>query len=603
MALVVWRMRNLFRRSQLFESALSSEKEQAQVTLHAIGDAVIRVNAAGSVDYANAAAERLLGMSERQAFGLPLSSIAAIVDTACGETRCQIESLLKGDDAPYATSELTLLTAAGPTPVSVQTAPFEVAGMTAGTVLVLRDITRERGLIARLQWQASHDELTGLANRRELDSRLRARMADIDAESRDDALMLLDLDQFKLVNDTCGHAAGDQLLREVATLLKLELDKGCLPVRLGGDEFAVILQDCGLVRATEIAERLRGAIQDLNFVWEDRLFKIAASIGLVTNVGALPNVDDALRAADVACYMAKDKGRNRVHVHEPTDVEMLKRVSEMGWVHRLRDALDEGRLRLYAQRIAPLQIETDEKHFELLVRLIDESGAVVPPGSFIPAAERFGLMPLIDRWVVNAAFASLAEQVAACGGGETHLSFARNLSGQSLGDPAFVAFVRSMFQTHLVSPASIIFEITETAAIANLHEATKFIQIFRDIGCKFALDDFGAGMSSFGYLKRLAVDYLKIDGGFVKDILVDPMDHAMVDTIARMARKLGKQTIAEFAESDEIIDALREMSVDYAQGYGISRPAPLAEELAWASSNRPAAEPAREWSALAQRCA
>jgi len=607
MSLVVWRMRNLFQRSQLFESALSNEKEQAQVTLQALGDAVIRVNAAGCIDYANAAAERLMGVNQTQALGHALSSIAAIVDNSSSETRCQIDSLLKGQDVQGGpTSELTLVTAARTTPVSVQTAPFEVAGKTAGTVLVLRDMTRERELIARLLWQASHDELTGLANRRELDSRLRAKIAETDSECGDDALLLLDLDQFKLVNDTCGHAAGDQLLREVATLLQLELDEGCVPVRLGGDEFSVILANCDIVRATETAERLRSAIQDLNFVWGDRLFKITASIGLVTNIGATPNAEDALRAADVACYMAKDKGRNRVQVHEPTDVEMLKRVSEMGWVHKIHDALDEDRLRLYAQRIAPLQSVKDETHFELLVRLIDENGAVVLPGSFIPAAERFGLMPLIDRWVVNAAFANLAEQLAACRASETNISFAINLSGQSLGDPAFVAFVRSMFQTHLVSPSSIIFEITETAAIANLQEATKFIRTFREIGCKFALDDFGAGMSSFGYLKRLSVDYLKIDGSFVKDMLVDPIDHAMVDTIARMARKLGKKTIAEFAETDEIIDSLRELGVDYAQGYGISRPAPLGDELGRASSSLVRADPRpREWNRdpPVQRCA
>jgi diguanylate cyclase (GGDEF)-like protein/PAS domain S-box-containing protein len=601
MGLVAWRIRALFRRSQSFENALRSEKEQAQVTLQSIADGVIRIDARACVEYINPAAERLIGMGQAEARGRPIATLVAIVDET-SNTACDryIDALLEGDPRFGPDSELSLVTAAGSTPVSVRGEAFKAEDGTRGAVLVLRDMTRERDLIARLSWQATHDELTGLPNRRELDRRLRLRKTSPDAGAGEDALLLLDLDQFKLVNDTCGHAAGDELLREVAELLKLELGETGLPLRLGGDEFAVLMPGCGVAQAKDVAERLRVAIEDLAFTWAGRLFKISASIGLVPHVGEASNAQDVFRAADVACYMAKDKGRNRVELHETGDVEILKHVSEMGWVHRINDALDEDRLCLHAQRIAPLQRGGDDDgHFELLVRMRDEKGRIVPPGSFIPAAERYGLINRVDRWIVNAAFATLAEAYA-CG---QRVSCAINLSGQSLGDPSFIAFVRAQFDLHGVAPSAVSFEITETTAIANLEEAAKFIRTFREIGCKFALDDFGAGMSSFGYLKRLPVDYLKIDGGFVKDMLVDPGDRAMVDMIARMARTLGVKTIAEFAETQAIVEDLRTLGVDYAQGYAIGRPAPLCEHLHCAHPRCGAALRARNRALTVPRCA
>ncbi len=578
-ALVAWRMRYLFRRSQRFEDALRNEKEQAQITLQAIGDAVIRIDAAGRVRYANPAAERLLGQDLAAARGRQLSSVVAFADETGLQCDCPIESMIAGRSTNCSPgSGLVLETAGGSTPVSLQGAPFVVDGETKGTVLVLRDMTRERDLIGRLSWQAGHDELTGLANRRALDRSLNGRIARPFDAATEDALLLFDLDQFKLVNDTYGHAAGDQVLREVAALLKLELPDDSLPVRLGGDEFAAFLPDCDAVQAMEIAERLRDGIQSLSFSFGGRPVRTSASIGLVANTRAIANVEDVLSRADMACYLAKEKGRNRVQRHEPTDLQLLKRIGEMGWAHTIRDALNEDRLCFYAQRIEPLQGQPDDTHLELLIRLRDGQGALAPPGSFIPAAERFGLMPRIDRWVVEAAFASLADLTAATAGCAP-VTFAINLSGLSLGDSTFIDFVRERFVASRIEPSSICFEITETAAIANLEMATKFIETFRAIGCQFSLDDFGSGMSSFGYLKRLPVDYLKIDGAFVKDMLIDPMDRAMVDTIARMARTLGKRTIAEFAETIGIVDALRTLGVDYAQGYGIGRPVPLCDEI------------------------
>jgi len=579
--LVIWRMRARHHRSRRCEGASRGEQEQAQVTLNSIADGVIRVGADSCVEYVNPAGERLIGIGAAAALGRPIASLISIVDHATNRT-CErfIEALLEGETRFDPARQIALATAAGLTPISVHSEPLVADGERKGVVLVLRDMTRERALIDRLTWQACHDELTGLANRRELDRRLRGRQSAAEADDREDALALLDLDQFKLVNDTCGHAAGDQLLREIATLLKLELGDAGLPVRLGGDEFAALIIGCDVVRATAIAEKLRETIQDFTFIWEGRPFKISASIGLVASINATATAEDVFRAADVACYMAKDKGRNRVELHEASGAEILRRVSEMGWVHKIRDALNKGHLCLYAQPIAALQTDADDEHFELLVRMRDEDGKLVAPGSFIPAAERYGLMPWLDRWVVNAAFSNIAAIAEASA---SRVSCAINLSGQSLDDPTFIDFVESQFLAYPIAPSAITFEITETTAIANLEEATRFIETFRAMGCTFSLDDFGAGMSSFGYLKRLPVDYLKIDGSFVKDILVDPIDHAMVDMIARMAKKLGKKTIAEFAESDEIVDALRELGIDYAQGYAVGAPVSICRQFAGAT--------------------
>ncbi|MCW2286152.1 diguanylate cyclase (GGDEF)-like protein/PAS domain S-box-containing protein [Rhodoblastus acidophilus] len=571
--LVVWRVRALFRRIHLFEKALRGEKEHAQVTLQSIGDGVIRVDAKACVEYVNPAAERLIGMTQAATQGRSVASLIRIVDHDAN-----VLSLLEGEVRFDASCELKLVTTAGMTPISVQREDLQASGEAPGAVLVLRDMTRERDLIERLSWQASHDELTGLANRRELDRRLRREAAALAVEGGESAFLLLDLDQFKLVNDTCGHAAGDQLLREVATILKREVGDSGLAARIGGDEFGALLTGCEILCAIKIAEKLRLAIQDFCFVWEGRTVKIGASIGLVPNVGASANAEDVLRAADVACYIAKENGRNRVELHTPTGDEILKRVSEMGWVHKIRAALDKGHLCLHAQPIVPLRGDAKGAHYELLVRMHDEQGKLVAPRNFIPAAERYALMPRIDRFVVNAAFANLAAITA--GAGETRpITFAINLSGQSLGDPTFIDFVQSQFDAYDVSPSSIAFEITETIAIANLEAATRFIETFKEVGCRFLLDDFGAGMSSFGYLKRLPVDFLKIDGGFVKDMLNSPVDRVMVDMIVRLARTLGIETVAECVETDEVVEALRALGIDYVQGYAVGRPCAICQQF------------------------
>jgi diguanylate cyclase (GGDEF)-like protein len=420
-----------------------------------------------------------------------------------------------------------------------------------------------------LAWAASHDALTGLAIRRQFEFELHQSMAG--SPGADANLMLIDLDQFKIVNDTCGHMAGDRLLKQVAKLLAGEVGGSGLVARLGGDEFGILLRDDDSA-GHDVAERIRAVVEQSSFFHDGTSFRISASIGLV-RLADCTGVQDALRLADVACFVAKDRGRNRVHEHRTSDTGMAVRVAEMSWVNRIRKGLDEERFCLYEQEIRPVTgpLKGNERR-ELLLRLRDETGAMVPPGSFLPAAERYGLMPLIDRWVVRRAFEIIAERKHSP---RKIASYAINLSGTTIGDSDFVDFVAALFAQHDVSPKLVCFEITETSAISNLDEAQTFIARLREIGCSFSLDDFGTGMSSIAYLKHLPVDFIKIDGSFVKEILNSKVDRAMVEMITKTAKIMQKQVVAEFVESTAILDELRLIGVDYVQGYAIGKPVPV----------------------------
>jgi len=423
-----------------------------------------------------------------------------------------------------------------------------------------------------IQHLAFHDSLTGLANRHEFESQLDRLLRTV-GNGVKHALLYMDLDQFKIINDTCGHEAGDELLRQLAVVLRGPVRDADTLARLGGDEFGVLLSNCPLEQAMQVSERMLHTIKDFRYVWQDKTFSIGASIGLVMLEERTQTLSDVLRMADMACYAAKDRGRNRVHVYRADDAELLQRHGEMQWVARINRALEENRFELFYQDILPLG-SSRGRHCEILLRMLDDDGKHIMPGSFIPAAERYSLMPALDRWVVRNALSYLAQCQASERTGMAEMYFI-NLSGATIGDDQFAAYVTEQLQAHRLSPALVGFEITETAVIANLSSAINFIDKVKQLGCRVALDDFGAGLSSFSYLKTIRADYLKIDGGFIKDMLDDPMDHAIVEAINNIGHVVGLKTVAEFVESDAIRQRLIEIGVDYAQGYSIHRPASL----------------------------
>ena len=446
-----------------------------------------------------------------------------------------------------------------------------------GVVTTYTDVTQTHQLSQQLAHQARHDSLTSLANRAEFERQLERVLLASRAEGTSHAICYLDLDQFKVINDTCGHAAGDELLRQLGTELRNNIRKSDLLARLGGDEFGTLLENCTLSEAQRVANALRGCVDEFRFSWMGRSFPVAVSIGLVPVSESSGSVADVLSAADAACYAAKDQGRNRVHLYTVDDAELTHRHGEMQWVIRLQDAFDRQRLCLMSQTIVPLDPAcTEGDHYELLVRMRDEDGGLIPPGLFLPAAERYNLIGRLDRWVVRHAFELLAATPAAID--KLH-TCSINLSGDSVSDVSFLDYVIEQFDQTGVPPAKIVFEITETAAITHLTRAKAFMMALRKIGCRFSLDDFGSGLPSFGYLKTLPVDYLKIDGMFVKDMLDDPIDHAMVKSINEIGHVMGKRTIAEFVENDAIRERLRQLGVDYAQGYGIGRPQPFPPQV------------------------
>ncbi len=424
---------------------------------------------------------------------------------------------------------------------------------------------------------AYHDALTGLANRVEFETRVRQALRSANEGSRH-ALLYLDLDQFKIINDTCGHVAGDELLRQLAMLLKGPIRESDTLARLGGDEFGVLLAHCPLDQAQAVAERMLQLIKEFRFGWQDKTFTIGASAGLVMIDGSGHTLSDLLRAADMACYAAKERGRNRVQLYRTDDAELLQRHGEMQWISRLHRALEEDRFVLFSQPIVPLGVNGEPaQHAELTLRLCNDDGNLILPGAFIPAAERYSLMPQLDRWVVRNAFAYVAGRIASARTPDPGKCFV-NLSGATLSDEAFADYVKTQLQRYQVPPQTICFEITETAAIANLSSALEFIGEVKRLGCGVALDDFGAGLSSFTYLKTLRADFLKIDGSFIRDMLDDPMDAAIVEAINSVGHVAGLKTIAEFVETEEIRASLARIGVDYGQGYGIARPVVLGSE-------------------------
>jgi len=439
---------------------------------------------------------------------------------------------------------------------------YASSGQIVGAILVFRNVTQARNLARQLTWQATHDRLTRVINRHEFERLLEAAVDTSKILNQQHVLCYLDLDRFKIINDTSGHAAGDELLRQVTALLKSKVQETDILARLGGDEFGLLLYECSIDRAVQIADALREQIQNFRFAWEEKTFTISVSIGIVaigstdTELACHFGSANVLSAADAACYAAKSKGCNRLHIYKADDSDMTRQFGETQWVGRINQALEENRFHLYCQTIVPLASDrVGDVHGEILLRMLDETGEIVSPASFMPAAERYNLMPAIDRWVIRTLFSTLANSGLKIGNaksnGKAQISkpeslYAINLSGASINDDEFIKFLQTQFAFYRVPPQSICFEITETVAIANLSKAVLFIQELKKLGCYFSLDDFGSGMCSFAYLKNLPVDYLKIDGYFVKDIANDPIAEAMVEAINRIGHIMGIETIAEF---------------------------------------------------------
>ena len=558
------------------EADLFREKELAQVTLASIGDGVITTDINGTVEYLNPVAEQLTGWMCRDAIDKKLAEVLYVVDESTRQpvpdtlARCLRDGTsisLSGHNLLIHRSherEYSIEVTASP----IRDREQEIIGF----ILVFHDVTELRGMARQMTYLATHDALTGLINRREFEMRTQLALKNARKYGQRHALCYLDLDQFKVVNDTCGHIAGDHLLKRLAAQLGTVIRGSDTIARLGGDEFGVLLENCPQKKALLIADELRNVAQDFRFTWQKKVFEVGVSIGLVVIDESSGSLTDVLSAADSACYAAKDLGRNRVHLFQIDDAVLTRRQGEMQWVQRIRRAHQEGRFHLYYQPMIPLKSDGGGEFIEFLLRMEDETGEMITPGVFLPAAERYDLMSMIDQWVIQNVLVWLSEHETVMDDIE---SFAINLSGQSLGDDSILEFIVDKIDSSGVDPEKICFEITETAAISNLAHAIRFISILKGMGCQFALDDFGSGLSSFGYLKNLQVDYLKIDGEFVRFIVNNPLDFAMAESINQIGHVMGMKTIAEFVESDSILEAVTKMGIDYAQGNAIQIPGPL----------------------------
>jgi diguanylate cyclase (GGDEF)-like protein/PAS domain S-box-containing protein len=557
---------------KLFEDALFKEKESAQITLQSIGDGVITTDSDCRIEYLNPVAEQLTGWRIEHAQGRLIDEIfRSFHEETCEPLENPLAVAIRRTRAIKSVRPTLLIRRDG-NELYIESCASPIRdhkGAVSGGVLVFHDVSESRELNRKLSYHASHDILTGLVNRREFESRLERALKSARAREASYALCHIDLDQFKIINDNCGHSAGDALLGQVGALLKSKIRWRDTVARLGGDEFGVLLESCSMEEGIRNAEALREAIRNYKFVWEERTFRLGASIGVVPISPENEDVAALLSAADSACAAAKESGRNRIYSFQENDIDLMRRRREMQWAARINNALEDSRFEIYRQVIQPLQRPDPGLHYELLLRMRDEAGKIVAPDQFIAAAERYGLTPNIDRWMIEHALRWLVSEADE----REKLSMCSiNLSGQSLGDDKFLPFVIDHFHRSGIDASKICFEITETAAIASFSQANRFIHALKELGCRFALDDFGTGLSSFGYLKHFPVDFLKIDGSFVKEILHDPIDREMVRSINEIGHLTGKQTIAEFAENQEIIEMLRGLGVDYAQGYGIAIP-------------------------------
>ncbi len=582
----------MIRRVLDHETAWCLAADQAEATWRAMGDGVIRVRADGCIDAMNAVAERYTGWTAAEARGQPLDTVYRLVEDQTGlpllhqenaarGSRALVMQLLHRDGTLCAVRDsMARLPSAIAAATTATTTTAAAAAAADGWVVVFHDVTEIEQMARQLSWQASHDSLTGLINRREFELRLRDLLESARNDGARHALLYLDLDHFKVVNDSCGHAAGDEMLRQLTAVMQLNMRGSDALARLGGDEFGVLLTACPLEQAVRIANAMREAVREFRFVWEARSFGVSVSAGLVDIDGSEP-AENVLAAADRICYEAKSRGRDRVQVHRPGVSDGNGESIDLKMVSRINHAFDLDKFRLYRQKIVAVNAaDGDAPHYEILVRMLDANGQLVAPAVFMPAAERYNLLNALERWVIRTLVEFLAQQcangvISAETAGTTTAFYAVNLSGASINDASFLDFMRDLFSRHALPRGLLCFEITETTAISNLQNAAVMMGELKMLGCRFALDDFGVGMSSFAYLKSLPVDYIKIDGVFIRGMANDPMDQAIVENINRIAHLLGLKTVAEFVEDGEILERLRGIGVDYAQGYYIAKPVAL----------------------------
>jgi len=565
-----------FRRDQLHEERLGEFDSTDEFRYHVIYDntpmTCFTLNYECEILFANRFGLQFLGFRRDEVTGLSVFELYAPEDRAMAAEH--LASVTSSQGRPHRW-DIRRRKKNGNIFWVRETARAIGSGRDGMILMTCEDIDDTYNLTAKLSYQACHDELTGLSNRKALEERLTSVLESAHSEHTEHTLAIIDIDQFRIINDACGHSAGDDLLRQIARLLKSIVRKRDTLARLGADEFSLLVEDCSMGQAYAGVEAIRQAIDTFKFVWEGRTYKISASIGLVSVNDECEDTNFALSMADAACFAAKDSGRNRIHAYQKDDLAVTRRHGEMRWATRINDALVEDRFELNFQRITSIGRDGDTgDHYELLIRMRDELGSIVMPSQFLPAAERYNLSDKVDRWMIGNALAWLREHPELVA--QLHLC-AINLSGQSLGNKAILQFILEQINEGGIPPEKLCFEVTETAAISDLAQATNFITLLKDCGCMFALDDFGSGFSSFSYLKKLPVDFLKIDGSFVRDICTNSIDLAMVRSINDIGHVMGKKTIAEFVEDRGVLEVLRDIGVDYAQGFEIGRPTPLAQ--------------------------
>ena len=554
---------------------LIPDKALTNSVLDHIKDGVITIGKHGTVEYLNPVAEQMTGWVCHEAKGQTLKDVFQVVDEKTRDSK--ISSVLdRNFSYPKQHPQKAVLLRRDGWEFSIEQSSSKIHdenGDVIGAAIIFRDITEMQGMERWMLYEATHDALTGLINRREFDSRLNQAMASARADGRHYALCYIDINKFKIINETQGRDAGDELLKQMATVLHSKVRDTDVLARIADDKFAILLNNCSIHNALETSQGFRQAIKDYDFAVNGGPIAVSVSIGLVPINSDSGGIADVMGLADAACYVAKSKGSYRIHVYREQDVAVKQKHSDLKWIQSIRHALEENKFRLFCQSIVPLSVpESHSAHHEILLRMQDDKGDMIRPSAFVAAAERYSLMPSIDRWVVQNSLEFMAERI---GRNQQIGIFAINLSAQSLDDEGFLGFVIDQFDKTQVPASQICFEITESTAISNLMSATRFMSILRGMGCKFALDDFGQGFSSYGYLKNLQIDYLKIDGSFVRDIANDPIDYAMVESINQIGHIMGVQTIAEFVESQEILEKLITLGIDHVQGFQLGKPRPM----------------------------